>query len=175
MSTAGSELLGKVAEMRRQFDESFARPRPHHLPAGESMLAIVVRGEPFAVRLAETAGLAALEGKILPVPSEAKELLGLIGHRGTVVPVFSLAALLGYSSGTAAPHWLLFCRGPAPLGLAFEQLERQFSANPAEVCTVEGSRTQAYIQQTVQDGARLRIIIRLDALAEHIQRRPTGR
>jgi len=100
MSTAGSELLGKVAEMRRQFDESFARPRPHHLPAGESMLAIVVRGEPFAVRLAETAGLAALEGKILPVPSEAKELLGLIGHRGTVVPVFSLAALLGYSSGS---------------------------------------------------------------------------
>jgi purine-binding chemotaxis protein CheW len=161
--------------MRRLFDEAFARPRQPDLPAGERMLAIAVRGEPFAVRIAEASGLAALESKILPVPSDVPELLGLAGHHGAVVPVFSLAALLGYTSGAGAPQWPLFCRGQALLALAFERLEYQFSADPAHVYALESSRTQGYVRQTVQDGTRLRSIIQLGAVVEHILRRSSAK
>jgi len=171
MSAVGSKLNDKAAEMRRLFDASFACSRPPHLTAPERMLAISVGGEAFAVRVTETSGLAALEGEILPVPSDAPELLGLIGRRGAVVPVFSLAALLGCPSHDRDPKWLLFCRGETPIGLAFERLEHQFGADPAEIYALEASRKQSYVHETVRDGAKLRSVIGLVALAERIRAR----
>lgn len=63
------------------------------------------------------------------------------------------------------------CRGQAPLALAFERLEYQFSADPAQIYAPESSRAQGYVRQTVQDGTRLRSIVHLGAVVEHILRR----
>lgn len=169
MSAVGSKLQDKVVEMRRLFDESFACPRPPHLAPQERMLAISV-GEAFAVRVAETSGLVALEGEILPVPSDVPELLGLVGRRGVVVPVFSLAALLGRGS-SGDPRWLLLCRGQTAIGLAFERLEHQFVADPAEIYALEAGPTRRCVYETVRDGPQLRSIISLAVLAEQIKSR----
>ncbi len=52
MSATASKLDGKVAEMRRLFDESFALALPEQITAPEPMLAITVEGEHFALHRA---------------------------------------------------------------------------------------------------------------------------
>jgi purine-binding chemotaxis protein CheW len=171
VSAAGSRLQDKLAEMRRQFDESFARPRAGQVAAPERMLAITVAGEYFAVRVAESSGLAAVAGQILPVPSRVPELLGLAGLRGAIVPVFNLAALLGAASARSEPRWALLCGGPAPVGFAFNEMEHQFEADAAQVFPLQEGPHSRYVHEMVRDGMRLRCVIRLGALAEHIRNR----
>src|ERR1700694_1468677 len=98
MSTPGSKIEGKIAEMRRLFDESFSLASPEQQRAPEPMLAITLEGERFALRVHEIGGLALSKEKVVPVPTRVPELLGLTGIRGVVVPVFSLARLLGFDS-----------------------------------------------------------------------------
>ena len=116
------QLESRVAELRRLFDESFAAPPQRHDAALEQMLAITLQGERYAIRVSEISGLALPKGKVLPVPSSVPELLGLTGVRGTVVPVFSLALLLGLGQSASAsaedtelgePRWLVFSRTSA--------------------------------------------------------------
>ncbi len=127
MSSAASkleklQLESRAAELRRAFDETFAAPPQTHDAALEQMLAITIQGERYAIRVSGISGLAVPKGKVLPVPSSVPELLGLTGIRGTVVPVFSLAWLLGFGQSAAAlaedtglgePRWLVFSRTSA--------------------------------------------------------------
>jgi chemotaxis signal transduction protein len=49
-------------------------------------------------------------------------LLGLVGVRGLVVPIYDLRLLLGYGAGPA-PRWLALARATSPIGFAFEAFE----------------------------------------------------
>jgi chemotaxis signal transduction protein len=98
------------------------------------------------------------------------ELLGLTGVRGAVVPVFSLAALLNSALRESEPRWLLFAGRQSLVAFAFGQLEHQFEAEAAQVFPQAGHYGR-YVSETVRDGTRLRCLIRLGALAEHIRNR----
>ncbi|MCW8133316.1 MAG: hypothetical protein KIS92_23430 [Planctomycetota bacterium] len=63
------------------------------------------------------------------MPSRAKALLGLTGLRGDLVPVYSLAQLLGYARAEE-PAWLLLCGAGHRFGLAFGQNHGCFSVEP---------------------------------------------
>ena len=53
-------------------------------------------------------------------------LLGVAAIQGRFVAVYSLAALLGYSSAPGELNWLAVCGKEQPVGLAFAQFEHQF-------------------------------------------------
>jgi chemotaxis signal transduction protein len=172
VNTAGSKLQSKVSEMRRLFDTSFAAPAQEHVKKIEQMLAITVEGERFAVRVLEISGVAMNKGKIVPVPSSVPEFLGLMGVRGTVVPVFSLAALLGFHSEAGQTRWLVFCGGKqASMALAFDEMEHQFEIPASEIFSREGDRTRRYVDATARDGAGLRGVISIVPLVEHMMAR----
>jgi chemotaxis signal transduction protein len=114
-------MTDTVAALRRAFDRSFAAPPPAGLAMFEDFLAIRMGEAPYAVRLPEIAGLHAGR-KIVPIPRTAPELLGIVGLRGTLVPVFDLHLLLGCPEG-AGLRWLILVSAPQPVALAFEQFE----------------------------------------------------
>lgn len=114
-----------AAALRREFDESFARPARHAADDVESVLALRVGGDAYAVRLADVTGLLA-DRKLVPLPTAVPEFLGVVGMRGGVVPTWSLGALLGYGVERESPRWLILVgeRGGArALALAFERFE----------------------------------------------------
>ena len=84
-----------AAALRLSFDELFTRPVVEVDGAREGALTVRVGGDPHVVRTAEIVGLHA-RPQILRVPSPSQALLGIVGLRGVIVPVFDLAVLLGY-------------------------------------------------------------------------------
>ena len=59
----------------------------------------------------------AVDRRIRPLPSPIPELLGIVGLRGAILPVYDLARLLGYPAASGA-RWLAVLAA-APVGLAF--------------------------------------------------------
>jgi purine-binding chemotaxis protein CheW len=176
MSTTGSKLEGRIAEMRRHFDESFALALPEQEAAPEPMLAITLEGERFALRVHEIVGLAVSREKIVPVPSRVPELLGLTGIRGVVVPVFSLPRLLGFDSEGGQVLWLAFCGDrQSPIALAFEGMEGQFEVASEEIFARQEAAGQRYVSATVREGATLRGVISVPSLVEYIKARGAGK
>jgi chemotaxis signal transduction protein len=110
----------RVSELRRAFDSSFADPPPAVDRAREDLLDVRVGSAAYALRVSEVSGLFA-DTRITPVPTFVPELLGVAGFRGSVLPVYSLAALLGQSvDAGATPRWLVVAAG-AQVGLAFDE------------------------------------------------------
>jgi purine-binding chemotaxis protein CheW len=119
-ATQARELLSAAA-LRREFDAAFAAPPETTEAATEDMLAVRVGPDPFVLRLAEIAGLHA-DFTIVPVPSSAASLIGIVGIRGALKPVHDLAVLLGYGAA-GSPRWLIFPQAAPAIGLAFATLE----------------------------------------------------
>ena len=105
-----------AAELRRAFDQAFAEEPV--LRAAELVPVLTVRfgGAPHALRLSEIASIHT-ERKLVGLPSALPELLGLAALRNVLVPVYDLAACLGYAPGLAADCFLL-AKAPVPVGLA---------------------------------------------------------
>jgi hypothetical protein len=117
MTNAAWPAGGTAAQLRQAFDASFAEPLREATVPPEAFLAIRVDADPHALRLADVASLLPLDA-VTPLPSPLPELLGVIGHRGAVLPVYDLRTLLGYP-GAAAPRWCVVLAA-APLALAFD-------------------------------------------------------
>ncbi len=112
----------------------------------------------------------------MPVPSRVPELLGLTGIRGVVVPVFSLARLLGFNSERGQAHWLVFCGDrQSPIALAFETMERLFEVASTEIFAREEAPGHRYVCATVCESATLRGVISIPALVVYIKARGAGK
>jgi chemotaxis signal transduction protein len=136
MSELASAVSGRAAELRLAFDQSFADPVGLDTATTQALLAIRVGAEPYAMRLSEIAGLFAGR-KITHVPCRDAALLGIAGFRGAIVPVYSLAVLLGHSSAPT-PRWLVIAAA-APVAVAFESFEGQLLVS-ADAILVAQSR-----------------------------------
>ena len=122
-STSGtSGTVSPAAALREEFDRSFAALPAEPVPS-EELLAIRVGSSSYAVRLRDVSELVAGH-PVSRLASTTPSLLGLASLRGGVVPVFSLASLLGAAAGlplpATTPRWLLLCSGQEPFALAFD-------------------------------------------------------
>ena len=117
----GVPQASTAVALRRLFDDTFTVPAEMRADCSEDLLAIRVGSNPYALRLSEIAGLHA-DLKIVPVPTPAAQLLGIVGIRGTMAPIYDLAALLGYPPITG-PRWIAFARAQQSVGFAFETFE----------------------------------------------------
>src|ERR1700744_3033027 len=106
-------MATRGADFRRAFDKMFALPRVSgDQAAWEDFLTIRIGGDGYAIRLREVAGLG--KGRrIVACPSEVPEFQPIAGVRGTLVSVYSLPALLGYSFAGENAQWLLLCAAQA--------------------------------------------------------------
>jgi purine-binding chemotaxis protein CheW len=130
--TGHGRAAATAAELRAAFDAAFTRPAGAQAPQAVAVLALRAGGAPVAVRVLETAGIMAAR-VIVPVPSPRPELLGVAGIRGAVVPIYSLARLLGRAED-GAPRWVvLAAAGAERVGLAVAVFERHLVVPAADV------------------------------------------
>src|SRR5262249_44363661 len=104
-----ASIATRAADFRSAFDKAFALPRNSGREADwEDFLTMRIAGDAYAIRLNEIAGL--VKGRrIVACPSDVPEFQGIAGVRGAIVSVYSLPALLGYSTGGENSAWLVLC------------------------------------------------------------------
>jgi chemotaxis signal transduction protein len=165
--------VSRAAELRASFDAAFARPAARERAAARSLLvAISVAGEPYALRSLDIRGLEAPR-RVTPAPGGAEGLLGLAGVRGTVVPIYDLAALVGRDAGTDADEaWiaLLETPGGALVGVAFGSLDGTIAGTAAASSDV-ASGEDGLVAAVVGQGASARPLLSGPALVAEIRRR----
>jgi chemotaxis signal transduction protein len=169
-----ASTVGTAAALRRRFDESFAAPAASSPEPVEDLLAIRVGSDPYALLLSQIAGLH-VDIKIVPIPSPATQLLGIVGIRGEMAPVYDLAALLSYPPA-GNPRWIVFARAPTLVGLAFEafeshlQVPERLLASGADTDAGTGASRQ-HLRGVVQAAGALRPIIHLASVVEMLKDR----
>jgi chemotaxis signal transduction protein len=164
-----------VIDLRRAFDRSFAGASLGTVDAAEDLLAIRVAGDPYALRLTELSGLAAAR-RIAALPSRNAAVTGIAGIRGSLIPVCSLAVLLGYSRGDSALSWLALSRGVESMALGFEQWEGVLRVRREDVHAVDSGEVRPHVQHVARVGelARPVIDVRAAVLALKVNADPVG-
>jgi chemotaxis signal transduction protein len=159
--------MSRVLEMRAAFDRSFAEaPRTEQLQV-QDYLAIRVGTDPYAIRLADIAGLFA-DRPITRLASSDPAFLGIAGLRGAVVPVYDLGAFLGYAPGEAR-RWLLLIGGTT-LALAFEGFEGHLRLPQTALAAQVGqARSRVFVQQALHALGSVRPIVHLSAIFQAIE------
>lgn len=111
-----------AAHLRQEFDESFAVAVREERDLGESFLRLRVQRSTLAVRVSEIAAVARCPA-LTPLPSQNPSVLGLVGLRGGLVVVHSLADLVGEPRGKLDEQAiLLLCAGEPSVGLLADEL-----------------------------------------------------
>jgi|HubBroStandDraft_2_1064218.scaffolds.fasta_scaffold298540_1 chemotaxis signal transduction protein len=154
--TAPDRLL---TDLRRAFDQGFSDLLEDAPRDSEELLAIRVGRDPYALKLTDLGGLGSSR-KIVPLPTRNAALLGVAGVRGTLVPVYSLAVLLGYSTNAASPRWFAVSLNPDPVALAFEEMEGFVRVSRADMSLaprLEGAGRP--VAATVRMGEILRLVV----------------
>ncbi len=159
--------------MRQAFDAAFVVAMRPSARGEEHVLAVRVAGDPYALRIRDVAGLDA--GRtVVPLPTQVPALLGLAGVRGTLVPVYSLAELLGYGRGPDE-RWLVLSRAAAPIALAFDRFEGLQTARTAELIpTAESGGVRQYVNDALRVDATLRWIVDLPAIQQAVARQASS-
>jgi chemotaxis signal transduction protein len=169
-----SPITKSVADLRNAFD------RPYSLPPAsyegerlENLLAMRLAGKPYALRVTEIGGLAN-NRKTVSIPSPIPELLGVAGVRGGLVPVYSLAALLGYAQDVASARWLALCGAENQVALSFSDLEGYLRVPAAQVYAADQENIptgRGVFKDVARVGDLVRPVVSIPALVEMIQRR----
>jgi purine-binding chemotaxis protein CheW len=126
MSEPVKRVHATADALRQAFDRSFAQA-PAAATGADAMvnlLAVTIGARPYAVRLADVSGLFT-DKRVTWLPGPTAALRGIAGLRGTVLPVYDLAMLLGCPRA-AAPRWLLVTAA-TPVGLACEGFDGHLS------------------------------------------------
>ncbi len=124
----------RLAELRQAFDAAFTFPPARPPDDCTDLLAVTVGGNRLAVPLGAMSGLVA-DRAVTPLPAAPPQLLGVAGLRGQLVPVFSLAGLVGHAgvAGTdgPAPRWLVLAAGSPVFAVAVDSVDGHLRV-PAE-------------------------------------------
>jgi purine-binding chemotaxis protein CheW len=158
----------RALALAAELDSSFGRPRELTRPAMTELLAIRVGDEPYALRLAEIQALLA-DRPIARLPTPVRELLGLCAIRGTIVPVYDLAQLLGRTvQREHAPRWLVLAQRSELIALAFDALDAQILVPSDAIASPAGDTDQ---DSTVLILGALRPLLRVAAVLDAIDQR----
>jgi chemotaxis signal transduction protein len=168
MIDAQTHVSGRAAELRRAFDRSFVEARHFKTATTQDFLSIVVGGDPYALRLGDVAGLHS-DKKITALPSRVAELRGIAGFRGSMLPVYDLAALLRYPEASS-PRWLVIAAG-APVALAIDHFDGHFRVPSDSIASHEGERSREHLHQILRTEDFVRPIINVPSLVAAIRER----
>lgn len=152
--------------MRAAFDRGFAEPPPGEAEPSANYLGVRIAGHAYAVALAEIGAVFA-DKRVAPLPSGARELLGVAGVRGDIVPVFSLAAMLGHGAAEGG-RWLMLAAG-GKAGFAFDSLDGQLDIPLSAIAPA--SSASGFVQNNAVMGGETRPILSIPALMEYLERR----
>jgi chemotaxis signal transduction protein len=156
--TTTFDVEQRLLHFRRDFDQGFAAAPSAAATVFEDLLAIRVAGDPYALRVREIAGMVASR-KVVYLPSRKPALLGITGIRGSVVPVYGLAALLGYGASARPAPWLALVGISVAVAFAFEEFTSFLRVESGAVHAAQRESDGPLTASVVQMGnASLRVV-----------------
>lgn len=168
--SASERLATRAADLRGEFDREFSRPYGAETPPQLDVLVIQVASRAYGLQLADVIELHAGRTPVA-VPSSRPGLLGLVGLRGVVVPVYDLSQALGHPP-TTAPRWIAQVRASAPFAVAFELFERHVRLPLAELAPARpGAEPEPFVRASVRLEQYPLPVIDLPAIFESVTRR----
>jgi purine-binding chemotaxis protein CheW len=121
--TASESTVRSAADLRAEFDAQFAAAPSPHAAQTESLLVVQVgHGWRAALRVAELGGIYECP-PILQLPGGPPGQVGIVGLRGKLTVVFSLAAALGRERAAAPGRWLALWSGDLSVGFVIPAVE----------------------------------------------------
>jgi purine-binding chemotaxis protein CheW len=166
MTEALAQLADRAAQLRREFDLTFAQPAIAAGDVRERLLAIRMGAEKVALRLKDISGLFA--GKaITPIPNSGGALLGLAAFRGAILPVFDLQYLVS-KAPCAAPRFLVVA-ATAPAAFGFEAMEGHILAAPDDIGPHRAHGPHSLAKDFVRANGAVRPVIQLSSVLEAIK------
>jgi len=162
-----ASAAGRLTALRQEFDQVFAAPDATPAEDQESLIAVRIGGDRYGLSVREITGVA-VAGKLVALPSRSPGLLGLAGIRGAVVPVYSLAVLLGYPKAGESVRWLALCGAREPLALALGNFEGYIRV-PKSALYAPDRETRKHIHQLAQTGGDIRALVSITSLVSEIQ------
>lgn len=164
-------IESSAAELRREFDRSFALPPAGAAQEIEDMLAIRVAGDAYAIRLREIAGIVTGR-KLVAVPATAPDFMGISGVRGGIVAVFGLASILGHGHAADSARWMILCGADEPIALGFSDFEGYLRVPRSALHTDDKLRgTQKYVDAVASTESGLRAVLGLSLVVATIRNR----
>ncbi|HVY18717.1 MAG TPA: chemotaxis protein CheW [Bauldia sp.] len=159
--------IGHADALRAEFDRAFAEAPTGAHAEQVDLLAVRLGGDPFAIRLSDTSGLYS-DRRLTPVPSAHREFRGMAGVRGALVPVYDLAAAMGYPPGNTL-RWLVIAR-EALVGFAFDQFDGQLRIDRTAVLAHE-STSREHVHEVARSADVSYPIVHLPSLIAVIGKR----
>lgn len=163
---SGDSGIDRVAELREAFDRGFAETPSEVREETVNFLRIRIGAQAFAVPLSEISGVLA-DKRITPLPSAASALLGVAAHRGDIVPVFSLRALLSHGDEEHS-RWLMLAGDDRVAGFAFDHFEGHVRVAAADVAPAQPAAAGKHIRASVRIAGELCPIVSVDSLMEEL-------
>lgn len=169
--TRTPKLSRQFQTLKRDFDLGFAEPARPPAPQTLDLLRVRLGDDPWAVPLAEIAGLHSGK-RVTPVPGRTPGLLGLAGFRGALAAVYDLQSLIGLAP-LSVPRWLLLAKARR-VAFAFGELEGHLRVEAGAVLPLGGDGGTAWTRGFIEDGPLRRPILHLPALLDRLtQTKPT--
>lgn len=161
--------LRRAEALKTAFDRSFAVPEAPAAEPTAEFLMIHVGGDPHLLRLEDVSELQA-DRRIERIPSSVADFAGLARFRSALLPVYDLAALLGYPR-PAASRWTVVAAA-APLALRFEHFVGHCRLPIAQVS--EAGTARRHVNAVAAAGTEIRPVICIASLANAIMQRRAG-
>ena len=169
--SAETILLSKsAAELRLQFDNTFAAPPPGRAEGNESLLTLRAAGVALAVKTLHITAVAKPR-RIVPVPTRVPVpgLLGITALRGTLLPVYDLAALLGLPAPVRESSWLMLTGPETPVGIIFDEFEGQIEIDRKCLYESGGYGSRKHLRVTAKVNDAHRAVIDIPGIVEEIR------
>jgi hypothetical protein len=168
-----SDVLSAAQRLRADFDRSYAlAPEPRQVE-GDDLLGVGLGGDPYALRVADIARLAA-GSTVAPLPGGASACLGLVGLRGELLPAWDLGALLGYAPLRGQPKWLASSASVPRWAAAFERFDGYLKAPLKDLSPYAGGgQAEGLALQLCSTGGLLRPVLSFEKLLQVLRQRET--
>jgi chemotaxis signal transduction protein len=165
--SAADQPSSSALGLRRAFDQAFASPAADPSREVEPFVLLKVGDGAYAIRVREIRGFAAAR-KIVALPSAVRELLGLAGFRGSLVPVYDLAGLLGHGPLGRPPCWFILCGDADPLALAFADFDGYVEHLRADLRS-RGTEERSHVREVLVHGTGARSVIDIPSIISAVQ------
>jgi purine-binding chemotaxis protein CheW len=153
--------------LREAFDRAFSAPPADLSRELEPFVLLKVGDGAYAIRVREIRGFAAAR-RIIPLPSDVGDLLGLAGFRGNLVPVYDLAGLLGHGPLGGPPRWFILCGDAEPLALAFADFDGYAEHSRADL-RARSTEERLHVREVLVHGAATRSVINVLSIIQTVQ------
>jgi chemotaxis signal transduction protein len=159
---AERKLARQIAQLRGDFDQRFAAPSAAIEDARVPLLLVRVGDQRHCLPLTGLVSFSAAS-RLTMLPGQHAACLGIAGHRGRAIPVYSLAVLLNAGATDNAPRWLAVTTDG--IGIGITGFDGQIQVPAAAIRAREGRSGERFLHlDTVVHADRVCPVIDLSSV-----------